>query len=63
MNGNSADLITKNLWLGNIVASQDEKFLKERLDRILHLITEDYKISDSYKKGPKGLFITIEKAK
>ena len=27
--GNSADLITKNLWLGNIVASQDEKFLKE----------------------------------
>lgn len=26
---NSADLITKNLWLGNIVASQDEKFLKE----------------------------------
>ena len=41
----------------------DEKFLKERLDRVLHLITEDYKISDSYKKGPKGLFITIEKAK
>jgi predicted protein tyrosine phosphatase len=28
-NPNSADLIAKNLWLGNIIASQDEKFLKE----------------------------------
>ena len=26
---NNADLITKNLWLGNIVASQDEEFLKK----------------------------------
>ena len=41
----------------------DEKFLKERLDRLLHLITEEYKISDPYKRGPKGLITTIEKAK
>jgi hypothetical protein len=41
----------------------DEKFLKERLDRVLHLITEEYKVSDSYKRGPKGLMITIEKGK
>ena len=41
----------------------NEKFLKERLDRILHLITENYKVADSYKRNPKGLFITIEKAK
>lgn len=40
----------------------DQQFLKERLDRVLNLISEDYKVSDSYKKGPKGLFITIEKA-
>ena len=40
-----------------------EKFLKERLDRVLHLITENYKVSDGYKKGPKGLFLTIEKEK
>ena len=39
----------------------DEKFLRERLDRLLHLITEDYKISDAYKRGPKGLITTIEK--
>ena len=51
------------LFLAGRAKYMDEKFLKERLDRVLHLITEDYKISDSYKKGPKGLFITIEKAK
>ncbi len=41
----------------------EEGFLRERLDRVLHLITENYKISDPYKKGPKGLAVTIEKAK
>lgn len=51
------------LFLSGRAKYMDEKFLRERLDRVLHLITEDYKISDSYKKGPKGLFITIEKAK
>jgi len=51
------------LFLAGRTKYMDEKFLKERLDRILHLITENYKVSDSYKKGPKGLFITIEKAK
>jgi translation initiation factor IF-3 len=50
------------LFLSGRSKYMDEKFLKERLDRILHLITEDYKVSDSYKKGPKGLTITIEKA-
>ena len=51
------------LFLSGRTKYMDEKFLKERLDRILHLITEDYKISDSYKRGPKGLFLTIERAK
>jgi len=41
----------------------DENFLKERLDRVLHLITEEYKVSEPHKKGPKGLTVTIEKAK
>jgi len=40
-----------------------EPFLKERLERILRLISEDFKISEPYKKGPKGPIITIEKAK
>ncbi len=51
------------LFLTGRTKYMDEKFLRERLDRILHLITEDYKISDPYKKGPKGLTTTIEKAK
>jgi len=51
------------LFLAGRAKFMDQKFLQERLDRVLHLITEDYKISENYKRGPKGLFITIEKAK
>ncbi len=51
------------LFLAGRAKYMDEKFLRERLDRVLHLITEEYKVSDSYKKGPKGLTTTIEKAK
>jgi translation initiation factor IF-3 len=51
------------LFLAGRTKYMEEKFLRERLDRVMHLITEDYKISDSYKKGPKGLFVTIERNK
>ena len=40
-----------------------DDFLKERMDRVLHLITENYKIAENYKKGPKGPTITLEKDK
>lgn len=53
--------IKVELFLAGRAKYMDERFLKERLDRVLHLITEDYKISDAYKKGPKGLTTTIEK--
>ena len=53
--------IKVELFLAGRAKYMDEKFLRERLDRVLHLITEDYKISDAYKKGPKGLTTTIEK--
>ena len=55
--------IKVELFLSGRAKYMDEKFLKERLDRVLHLITEDYKVSDSYKRGPKGITTTIEKAK
>ncbi len=55
--------IKVELFLAGRTKYMDEKFLRERLDRVLHLITEDYKVSDSYKRNPKGLVITIEKAK
>ncbi|MFM7088352.1 MAG: translation initiation factor IF-3 [Candidatus Paceibacterota bacterium] len=51
------------LFLAGRAKYMDEKFLRERLDRVLHLITEHYKVSENYKRGPKGLTITIEKAK
>lgn len=40
----------------------DIKFLKERLERILRLISVNYKIAEEPKKSPKGLTIVIEKA-
>ena len=55
--------IKVELFLAGRAKYMDEKFLKERLDRILHLITEEHKVSDSYKRGPKGLVTTIEKTK
>lgn len=49
------------LFLAGRAKYMNDQFLKERLDRVLHLITEDYKVSEAYKKGPKGLTTTIEK--
>ena len=39
----------------------DMNFLKERLDRIMKLITVEYKIAQDVVKGPKGLSLIIEK--
>jgi len=38
-------------------------FLKERLERFLKLIAEEYKVADDIKKSPKGLTVVIEKSK
>jgi len=38
-------------------------FLKERLERFLKLIPEEYKIADAIQKSPKGLSCVIERAK
>lgn len=53
--------IKVELYLSGRAKYMDEKFLRERLDRVLHLITLDYKISEPYKKSPKGIMVTIEK--
>jgi translation initiation factor IF-3 len=39
----------------------DFNFLKERLERVLKLITVEYKIAQDAIKGPKGLTIYVEK--
>ena len=41
----------------------DKKFLNERLERLLHLISEKYKIADGPKKSPRGIAAVIEKIK
>ncbi len=52
-----------DLFLPGRAKYLDEKFLRERLERLLHLVSASYKIADPAKKGPKGLNIVIEKAK
>jgi translation initiation factor IF-3 len=51
------------LFLSGRAKFMDKNFLNERLERLLKLITEEYKISEPAQKGPKGITITIEKAK
>jgi translation initiation factor IF-3 len=54
--------IKVDLFLPGRTKYMDIKFLKERMERVLKLITEEYKVADEAKKSPKGLSIIIEKA-
>ena len=51
-----------DLFLPGRTKYMEMKFLEERLDRILRLVTEEYKIAEEPKKSPKGLTIVIEKS-
>lgn len=55
--------IKVELYLAGRAKGMGDAFLKERLDRVLHFITEHYKISEPHKRGPKGLSIVIERDK
>jgi translation initiation factor IF-3 len=46
--------------VGRSKFSKDD-FKKERLDRVLNLITEHYKIAEAFKPSPRGVMVTIEK--
>lgn len=52
--------IKVELYLSGRMKYMEENFLRERLDRVLRLITSNYKIAENYKKSPKGIMITIE---
>jgi translation initiation factor IF-3 len=52
-----------DLFLPGRAKYLDFKFLKERLDRLLKLITIDYVVADSAKKSLKGITTLIERAK
>lgn len=55
--------IKLELFLPGRTKYLNQDFLKERLGRILKLLTVDYKIAEEAKKSPKGLTMIIEKAK
>ena len=39
----------------------DKQFIRERLERILHLITINHKVVDGPKQSPRGIGMIIEK--
>ncbi len=50
-----------DLFLWGRYKYMEFNFLKERLERFLHLISEEYKVADEIKKSPKGLTVIIER--
>jgi translation initiation factor IF-3 len=52
-----------NLYLAGRAKYLDKKFLEGRIERLLKLISEEYKISEFLTKTPKGYSMTIEKGK
>lgn len=51
-----------DLFLPGRAKYLDEKFLKERIERMLKFISVDYKVADPTKKSPKGMTSIIERA-
>ena len=51
------------LFLSGRAKFLNKDFLNERLERLLKLITEEYKVAEAPQRGPKGITIVIEKAK
>ena len=52
-----------NLFLSGRAKYMDKKFLQERMERILKLITEEFKVTEAPQKSMKGMTMLIEKAK
>jgi translation initiation factor IF-3 len=57
------DRVKIDLFLPGRTKYMNETFLKERLDRVLKLISVDFRIAEAPKKSPKGMTTLIEKAK
>lgn len=49
------------LFLKGRYKYMDPAFLKERLNRFVLSVPEEYKIADDIQKGPKGFFIILER--
>ncbi len=55
--------IKVELYLSGRAKYQEEKFLRDRLDRVLKFITVPYRMAEEVKRGPKGLALVIEREK
>lgn len=53
--------IKVELFLRGRSKFMEEKFLKDRIERFLTLITEKFKVAEDLKKVPKGMMMTIER--
>lgn len=51
-----------DLFLPGRTKYLDEKFLKERIERMLKFVSVDYKIATPATKSPKGMTVIIERA-
>ena len=49
------------LFLKGRYKYMDPAFLKERLERFVKLVPEEYKVAGAMERGPKGFLITLEK--
>jgi len=58
-----SDRVKIELMLRGRAKYLDKKFLEERLKRILNFLTENYKVVEEPRKGPRGIAILIEKEK
>lgn len=50
-----------DLFLRGRAKYMDQKFLRERLERILSFIPESFRVAEPPQKSPKGLTLVIEK--
>lgn len=50
-----------DLFLRGRSKYMEQDFLKERMERVLHFVSEQYKIADGPKKSPKGLSCVLER--
>jgi translation initiation factor IF-3 len=51
-----------DLFLPGRSKYMDPKFLEERMDRMLKLVTEEFKVAEGPVKSPKGMTIVIERS-
>lgn len=54
--------IKLELFLRGRIKYAQKDFLEERMERVLHFVSEPYTIADGPKKSPKGLTAILEKA-